>query len=101
MFAIHGLGGDAFGTWTDGNGQLWLRDSLPSLIPQARVHTYGYDSVVAFSKSSAEVDDFARDLLNRIKGVRISVEEKSRPIFFICHSLGGLVFKQVCSSRLL
>jgi len=57
--------------------------------------TYGYNSVVAFSKSTAQVDDFARDFLQRVKGVRRSAEEKSRALVFICHSLGGILFKQV------
>ncbi len=56
--------------------------------------TYGYDSVVAFSKSSAELDDFARDFIQRVKGIRKSPREQARPLFFICHSLGGLLFKQ-------
>jgi hypothetical protein len=94
IIAIHGLGGDAYGTWAHDNGKLWLRDFLPSQIPEARILTYGYDSEVAFSKSSAEVDDFARDLLQRLKSVRKSAEERARPLFFICHSLGGILFKQ-------
>src|SRR5438034_1035627 len=70
VVAVHGLGGDAYGTWTHENGKLWLRDFLPFQVPEARIFTYGYDSVVAFSKSSAEVDDFARDLLHRVRGAR-------------------------------
>jgi hypothetical protein len=62
--------------------------------------TYGYDSVVAFSKSSAEVDDFARDLLQRVNGVRKTAQEKSRPLLFLCHSLGGILFKQVRTKTL-
>jgi len=79
---------------THENGKLWLRDFLPLQIPEARILTNGYDSVVAFSKSSADVDDFARDLLQRLKSVRKAAEERARPLFFICHSLGGILFKQ-------
>ncbi|KAL9593091.1 MAG: hypothetical protein Q9179_006109 [Wetmoreana sp. 5 TL-2023] len=72
--------------------------------------SYGYDSAVAFSKSVAEIEDFAADLLSRVSDERQSVKvvgswgirppadpskEKSRPIVFICHSLGGIVFKKV------
>jgi hypothetical protein len=94
--AVHGLGGDAHRTWTHENSKLWLQDFLPLEIPEARILTYGYKSVVAFSKFTAEVDDFARDLLFRVRSVRNTPEERDRPIFFICHSLGGLVLKQVC-----
>jgi len=95
VFAIHGLGGDKFGTWTE-NGKLWLRDFLPTRLPEARIFTYGYNSVVAFSKSAAQVDDFARDFLHRVQLHRKSEQERSRPMVFICHSLGGILFKQAC-----
>ncbi|KAK3387786.1 hypothetical protein B0H63DRAFT_559240 [Podospora didyma] len=94
IVAIHGLGGDAYRTWTGDNDKLWLRDFLPSRLRDARIFTYGYDSVVAFSKSSAEVDDFARDLLQRVKAVRSPWAEHQRPLYLICHSLGGIVAKQ-------
>jgi protein SERAC1 len=67
---------------------------LPVQTPEARVLVYGYNSTVAFSKSFAEVDDFSRDFLHRVKGARQSTQEKARPMFFICHSLGGILFKQ-------
>jgi triacylglycerol esterase/lipase EstA (alpha/beta hydrolase family) len=93
IVAVHGLGGDAFDTWTE-DGKLWLRDFLPQRLPKARIYTYGYDSIVAFSKSSAEVDDYARDLLNRVKTERAAAGTSTRPLYFICHSLGGIVVKQ-------
>ena len=74
---------------------MWLRDFLPKKLPDARIFTFGYDAVVAFSKSSGEVDDFARILLQRVKSVRSPAEAHSRPLYFICHSLGGIVVKQV------
>lgn len=95
VVAIHGLGGDAYRTWTHENKKLWLQDFLPSQVPEARILSYGYDSTVAFSKSSAGIDDFSRDFLYRLKTVRNSTQENARPIFFICHSLGGILFKQV------
>lgn len=95
IIAVHGLGGDAYETWTDENGKLWLRDFLPVRLKTAQIFTYGYDSVVAFSKSSADIDDFARDLLQRLKGLRLDRLQGDRSLYFICHSLGGLVVKQV------
>jgi pimeloyl-ACP methyl ester carboxylesterase len=73
---------------------MWLRDSLPKLIPQARFMTFGYDSVVFMSHSTSGVADFAIDLLERIRLNRQSAAEANRDIVFVCHSLGGIVCKK-------
>lgn len=93
IVAIHGLGGHAYNTWTD-REKLWLRDFLPSQIPNARIMSYGYNSAVAFSKSVAGIEEFAEDLLNRLDNERATAEERARPIIFICHSLGGILVKR-------
>ena len=67
--AVLGLGGDAYRTWED-EGNIWLRHFVPSQIPRVRVMSFGYDSFTAFSKSVAEIEDFAADLLNRMKDER-------------------------------
>ncbi|KAK3320269.1 ankyrin repeat-containing domain protein [Cercophora scortea] len=95
IVAIHGLGGHCHNTWTDSDGHLWLRDSLPDHIPGVRVMTYGYDSSFIFAASKMGVSDFAIDLLTRLRHARQLNEEKSRPLVFICHSLGGVVFKEM------
>ena len=76
--------------------------------------TFGYDSKWAFSPSTADIKDFALDLLNRLRSkrwsVKVSVKSElypipldlqgqamRRPIVFICHSLGGIVCKKVHS----
>jgi predicted alpha/beta-fold hydrolase len=74
IVAVHGLGGDAEETWADENREVWLRDFLPSQVPDARICSFGYDSIVAFSKSLASIDDYARNLLDRLDGERESVE---------------------------
>ena len=73
----------------------WLRDFVPADIENTRIMAYGYKSAVAFSKSTAGVEEFARDLLERLKTIR---HDDDRPIIFICHSMGGLVVKKVHSS---
>ena len=99
IVAIHGLNGHYLNTWTEktasGEQVNWLRDFLPKQIPSARIMSYGYNSAVQFSKSVADIGTFAEQLLNDLMSWRNSPAEKLRPIIFIFHSLGGIVFKQV------
>jgi hypothetical protein len=74
IVAVHGLGGHPFKTWTDGS-KLWLRDFLPSRLPQARIFTFGYDSRIAFSGSASEIKDFARQLLEALIAVRLKTRD--------------------------
>ncbi|PTB38647.1 hypothetical protein M441DRAFT_145727 [Trichoderma asperellum CBS 433.97] len=93
IIAVHGLNGDAFSTWRHHqDGTLWLRDLLPKFLPGCRVYTYGYPSKI-FSQSSARVEEYARDLLISLRDNREDSTGK-RSIIFVCHSLGGIVFKQ-------
>ncbi|KAL8924256.1 MAG: hypothetical protein Q9172_002769 [Xanthocarpia lactea] len=98
VIAIHGLGGDAFSTWTHRDGHMWLRDTLPGDLPHSSIWTYGFDSAVALSGSVAGIQDFARDLLERLLGIQSSEKQTERPQIFICHSLGGIVIKKALIS---
>jgi hypothetical protein len=71
VIAIHGLNGNAFTTWTNKRGQLWLQDLLPHSLPGARVYTFGYDSTI-FSQSKSDIGDFARRLLSELSLIRQS-----------------------------
>ena len=44
----------------------WLEDLLPKEIPNARIWTYGYNANVKSSKSIADIDGWARALLNEL-----------------------------------
>jgi len=68
--AVHGLGGDAFKTWTHKDGKLWLRDFLPQVLNTARIMTFGYD-VNIFTKASTQRSFvFAEDLLSSLNDER-------------------------------
>ncbi len=91
IVAVHGLEGHPYATWTHPNNHLWLRDSLPDHLPNTRVMTFGYDAAV-FTKSVADVRATARALLSELNTRRKGCQ--GRPIMFICHSLGGVIFKE-------
>lgn len=98
IIAIHGLNGHYLNTWTTSKAGVecnWLKNLLPKQIPNARIMSFGYNSSVQFSKSTAGIGSFAEELLEAIMSWRGTVIEKARPIIFICHSLGGIVFKKV------
>lgn len=106
---IHGLGGDAFGTWRHGDGEdtswpHWLARDFPDVgvwslehaadpsKPLGRLARFfgkgGRDAGQGMSlpDRAGQVLDLMR-LDKRFRG--------ERPIIFVCHSLGGLLAKQI------
>jgi len=103
IIAVHGLNGDCDGTWTDPTSRVnWLthESCLRKDIPKARILTFGYNSTTYFSRSDADVRDFASELLAAVSTKRFHRAELARPIVFLCHHLGGLVVKQVARPQL-
>ncbi|KAH0559684.1 hypothetical protein GP486_003804 [Trichoglossum hirsutum] len=98
IVAVHGLDGDAYHSWRADNGKIWLRDFLPSQVQNARVMSYGYNSVVTFSKSIGDVDDSAIDLLTRVMDERetpqalIYAHNHSSHYDAFLHRVRGIVF---------
>lgn len=102
IVAVHGLNGHYLNTWTDEkSGVNWLTDIIPMFIKRARVMSFWYNSAVQFSKSTSDIPTFADQLLESLVSESQTLEETSRPIIFLCHSLGGLVFKQASSALLI
>ena len=111
--AVHGLGGDAFTTWTHPKSKAFLlKDFLPHQIPDARIMTFSYDADAAFGQSTAEIVDHAKSLLaslvdkreesevrhivkDKVKYILMAYQEIYRPLVFIAYSLGGIVVKLV------
>ncbi|RFU35449.1 hypothetical protein B7463_g869, partial [Scytalidium lignicola] len=97
VVAIHGLNGHYSRTWTSQRGSEsanWLKDFLPTQLLNTRIMSFGYNSTVQFSKSDADISTFAEQLLEELLAVRCTQIEMHRPLVFICHSLGGIVFKK-------
>ncbi|CAM1507577.1 Fc.00g072180.m01.CDS01 [Cosmosporella sp. VM-42] len=93
---LSGLASHPMGSWQP-RGQdksfMWIRDSLPKLVPGVRFIIYGYDTALADSESFQNVPDLAVSLINEMKaGGWTSSAAKS--LVFFAHSLGGVVLKQ-------
>ncbi|MCJ1436336.1 hypothetical protein MMC27_005714 [Xylographa pallens] len=100
FYFLHGLGGHAFETFAEplkknkhAEQKMWARDLLPERFSKAGLHgrfsTLGYNANVLSGAGSTTIDSAARDLLYQLDLDR--PEGCRRPIFFIAHSLGGLV----------
>ena len=76
----------------------WPQDLLPQAIPDCRIASWGYNVDLRVSRgstSTATVFDHARTLLSDLADVRVTEDERKRPIIFVAHSLGGIVVKDV------
>ncbi|RWA08425.1 hypothetical protein EKO27_g6700 [Xylaria grammica] len=98
IVAIHGLAGHHESTWTakgrDGTLVNWLQDLLPKKVRNARIMSVSYNSGAQFSRYTSDVFVFAYQVLDRVIDARTTPQEMARPIIFICHGLGGVIFKQ-------
>ncbi|KAI8944802.1 Alpha/Beta hydrolase protein [Xylaria longipes] len=104
IVAVHGLNGDALGTWTSRkNGVCWLNDQgfLPKYIKNARVLVWGYNSsfgsLTGVEPSGNRIHHHAQTLVAQLYADRKLENMTERPIIFLCHSLGGLLVKRALS----
>jgi pimeloyl-ACP methyl ester carboxylesterase len=97
---IHGLGGDSLLTWHYHERKHllwdehnfwpgWLADALPGF----KVWLFGYDSKKFFLEKGHDNHryDIARNLLGYLRARQL----EQKPLWFVSHSLGGLVVKQM------
>lgn len=57
--------------------------------------SYGYNAGLAFVGTMSGVVEYATGMLDAISAKRQSLGTEQAPLIFICHSLGGILFKQV------
>jgi triacylglycerol esterase/lipase EstA (alpha/beta hydrolase family) len=89
---VHGLGGDVTETWsvsgTDDGWPAWLASELPCV----QVSSVSYDAAATkWVSRPMPLQDRGTNILTLLEAEGIG----ARPIVFICHSLGGLVVKQM------
>ncbi|KAH0556608.1 hypothetical protein GP486_005557 [Trichoglossum hirsutum] len=103
LYFVHGLGGHAFDSWafvkknqSHESMKMWPRDLLPNRFlpdgPRGRFSTIGYNANVVVQGGNTTIASAARNLLYELRNDR--PQGCMRPIFFCCHSLGGLVVAQ-------
>ncbi|BCS02623.1 uncharacterized protein AKAW2_60887S [Aspergillus luchuensis] len=89
IVAVPAIGADPRRTWLDGDSQTpWLLTELARCIPTARVLFADHGHL----DSQDDLDLLAHRLLKWLLEKRGSTSLR-RPIFFVCHSTGGLVAK--------
>ncbi|OBT75830.1 hypothetical protein VF21_05527 [Pseudogymnoascus sp. 05NY08] len=101
---VHGLGGSSRMSWSYNRDEnlFWPEAWLPTEpdIRTARILSFGYNAYFASQgpNSIAGIGDFAKQLLFDMKFGKDSLGEDlnvgHRPIIFVVHSMGGLVFKK-------
>lgn len=89
---IHGITGDLNGTWTNSAGVFWP-SWLAHDFPDVRIFTAGYPSSIfaKWAKKEMNLHERGSNLAEHMASCGIG----QRPLVIVCHSLGGLLAKEV------
>ena len=91
IVAVPPVGAHPIKAWTNGSSpKPWLISDLRRYIPNARVLLYNH----GMPTDGDTLDSLGRTLLDQLLKQRETTSNR-RPLFFICHSTGGLVTKSV------
>ena len=93
---IHGLDGDRTRTWTsEKTSEIWPQALLPRDFPHARILSWGYQSSLFQANSRDSITQRSLGLLGDLRSVRYHTGTENVELVFVCHSLGGLICKQM------
>lgn len=92
---VHGISSDALSAWQTTAGDIWPT-WLRQTVRNCRVALLNYPAPALFHKkeSSVSIRERGRNLADFLPSIGVG----RRPTIFICHSLGGLVVKEVLRS---
>lgn len=89
---IHGISGNLDETWTNSAGEFWP-SWLAHDFPDVRIFTAGYPSSIfeKWAEKEMNLHERASNLAEHMASCGIG----KRPLVIVCHSLGGLLAKEV------
>lgn len=88
---VHGLGGDAYSTWTEGEDLFWPK-WLSEDVPEIGVWTIGYGADRSrWVNDVMSMEDRGLNLLNHLSIKNLG----EKPLVFVSHSMGGLISKHI------
>lgn len=89
---VHGLSSDALAAWQTATGDIWPT-WIRQTIRNSRVALLNYPAPALFYKkeSAVSIKDRGRNLADFLPTIGVG----RRPTIFVCHSLGGLVIKEI------
>ena len=90
---VHGLTGDPYDTWVSGGDKSFWPKWLCEAFPSIAVHVVGYPAsmFVKWAKKEMDIHERANSMLEHLAVYGIG----NRPLALVCHSLGGLLAKEM------
>ncbi|KAL8343385.1 hypothetical protein RB601_004359 [Gaeumannomyces tritici] len=98
---IHGFGSHPLAAFkARGFSDVWIRDWLPQDFPKLDILTYGYGLHFDDPNASGDIHEWADSFRSDLRAYRSMTRGNAnfKPLIFIVHSLGGLVFKDAVVS---
>ncbi len=97
---VHGLTGDAYGTWLHEHTNVhWPSELLKQDMQDTRILTFGYDGDFfrVWRLSNSRLGNHAESLVSKLAVLRERSKSETRKILFVAHSFGGLVVERALS----